>query len=111
MFDEMYNVFGDDPRFEEFVNGMMENIVLQMSNEIKFNKRDVEDSCVKTTLSCLFKDYSFTFLRSINLVQNGADAEKMGNINEFIDSLEKMYFEGRQELDDFKKEQETYGGL
>ena len=109
----MFNAFGDDPRFHKIMHDMFDNVVIKMNNDLKFNNKDLHDDVVTTTFYTLIHNENvFTVLRTINLVTNGSDAERMGNVNEFIDLLEEVYFEGKKELDEFgETKRKTYGGL
>ena len=108
MFDRIVDAFGDDPRFAAMVREMFNDIVLNVNNDLKFGKMNLDDGVFKGIIATIFEDYTFELLRTINLVQNGSDAEKMGNVNDFINDLESIYYDGKDMMETEKLK--TYGG-
>lgn len=96
MFDKMFDEFGSDPRFMEVMKSITKDIVLDISNDLKFNKVDVEEPIVGAIALISLQEFSFVFLRSLNMALNGVDANKMGDVNEFIDKLEAIYFKAEE---------------
>jgi len=89
----------------EMMKTIMENAVLQISNDIKTGKLNVDDDIVVCTIHTLLNDFEFNFLKQINLAINGSDAEKMGNVNEFIDELEILFLQGEKSMNEFRHSQ------
>ncbi len=79
---------------------MVEDMVLDMSNDIKFGKVNVDDDVVGAVILICLQKYSCNVLRSINFALNNTDAEKMGNINEFIDKIEALYYKAEAKRDE-----------
>lgn len=94
MFSEMFNEYGNDPIFQKIIKSTLKKMLMQVNNDLKFKEVDINDDLVKATLlMCINEDYCFEFLKTINLVMNGADETAFGNVNEFLNKLENMYIE------------------
>ena len=96
MFDKIFDEFGNDPRFMEVMKSITKDIVLDISNDLKFNKVDTNHAIVGAVSLICLQEFSFVFLRSLNMALNGADADKMGDVNEFLDKLEAIYLGAKE---------------
>ena len=97
MFDEMFDALGDNPKFQEVIKNIIDKMVLDVNNDLKLKKIDLNEDIVKATLLiCINNTTSFDFMRTINLVMNGADEVAFGNVNEFLYNLENIYVLGEE---------------
>lgn len=81
----------EDKLLGELVGRIVKTRVERVSNDLIYNNMELTNPEVMVTFNACFHDFSFTFMKALNLVLNGADPEKMGNINEFIQLLEAKY--------------------
>ena len=96
----MFEMSDKEKMLGELVGAMIKHKVDTVSNELRFNNMDINSSEVVLAFYACFHEFTFNFMKALNLVMNGADAEKMGNINEFILILEGRYLDSQ----DFQKE-------
>lgn len=80
----------------ELAGEMIKHNVGVVSNELRYGDMELTDDNVKLTFCSSFHEWSFNFMKAFNLRINGNDAEKMGNINEFISILEAAYNESNE---------------
>lgn len=110
MFDELFNEFGNDKGFQSIIQNILNKMILNVSNDVKFNNHDVDEELVKATLLVVINNkVGFEFLRSLNLALNGADEVAFGNVNEFLNKLELMYDDAETMREEHRSK--TYGGL
>lgn len=96
----MLNMSDEQKMLGELIGKMIQRKVEKVSNELVYDNKELTDPEVTMTFNACFQDFTFIFMKSLNLVLNGADAEKMGNVNEFITLLEAKY----QQSEDLRKE-------
>lgn len=96
----MFEMSDKEKMLGEIMGAMIKHKVDTVSNELRFNNMDINSSEVVLAFNACFHEFTFNFMKALNLVMNGADAEKMGNINEFISILEGRYLDS----EDFRKE-------
>ena len=87
----MLDMSDEQKMLGELMGKMIQRFVEKVSNELVYDNKELTDPEVTMTFNACFQDFSFIFMKSLNLVLNGADAEKMGNVNEFITLLEAKY--------------------
>jgi len=91
MFDGLFKEFGDDPKFKSIMSEIAGNMVLNISNDLKFGKINIDDDLVGAAVLVCIQEFSFPFLKSVNFALNSSDADKLGDVNEFIDKLQALY--------------------
>lgn len=112
MFDDLFDNFGDNPLFQKIIGNIMESMVMQVNNDLKFGDLKINDDVVKATLLVSITDnWVFEFLRTINLHLNGADEIAYGNVNDYLNKLETIYLEGDKMKEEHLKEKRSYGGI
>ena len=67
--------------------------VEKTANDLRYKNMELNTFESLMAFYVCFQTFSFNFMRAVNLVLNGADADKMGNVNEFINDLEAYYLE------------------
>lgn len=85
----------------ELAGKLIKQHVEEVSNAIIYDNMELTPPDVISIFPVCFED--FTFMKALNLVLNGQNAEKMGNINEFIQLLSVKYEQSeelRKELED-----------
>lgn len=97
MIEDMFDTFGDDPRFQSMINKMVDKMVIETNNELKFGKRQVNDDLTGATLLiCIRNQLSFEFLRTVNMCINGSDETTFANVTNFINQLEMLYLKAEE---------------
>lgn len=110
MMSEMFNEFGNDKKFQKIIQDMIDKMILNVSNDVKFNNLDVDDELVKTTLlAVIHNKIGFEFLKTLNLAINGADEIAFGNVSEFLNKIEVMYNDAETMREEHMNK--TYGGI
>ena len=100
MFDKMFKEYGTDPLFKEMIETFIENAILDVNNDLKLRKWDIEDNLVGAVLLMVIShDVGIEFLRTLNLVINGADEIAFGNVNEYLNKLEVIYLQAKDHRD------------
>ena len=104
MLNKMFKEFGDEPIFRNIINSMLDSAIMDVNNDLKFKKIDIDDDIVGSVLLMVInRNVGFEFLKTINLVLNGANEDAYGNVNEFIDKLTLMYGDAENKRDEFLK--------
>lgn len=92
MIDKMFDEFGDNPMFKEFVNDIIDTMVIDINNDLKFGELALNETIVGATLLVNIRNQlTFEFLRTINMKMNGNDDITFANVVDFINKLEAIY--------------------
>ena len=89
---------------------IMGAMIQKISSDVKSGELALDDELVLNTFYPCFQDFSFEFMRAINMKLNEKDETARRNISAFIDECERMYIAGGKDLEEFKNKQ-ALGGL
>jgi len=110
MFDKLFDAYGKDPHFQKLIMEMVDDMMIDVNNDLKFKKIDLDNPVVAGMVLINFKSVvGINFLRTINLVMNGDDETAFGNVNVFLDKIEELYL--KAENQNKKSLQKKYGGI
>lgn len=109
MEDGIYEVGGGDIIMEKS-KMIMTAIISQICRDIKTGELSLDNEIAQNTFVPCFEDFSFEFMRAINMKLNENNKEAREYIGTFIDECEEMYIAGRKDLDEFSNKQ-ALGGL
>lgn len=101
----MFEMSDEQKLMGELAGKLIKQNVEEVSNAIIYDNMELTNPDVLLIFTACFHDFTFTFMKALNLVLNGADAEKMGNINEFIQLLEAKY----EQSQEFSKALKEFG--
>lgn len=109
MEDGIYEVPSDGVNID--IKGMIVgSIISQICNDIKTGALPLDDEVVQDTFVPCFENFSFEFMRAINMKLNEDNAEARKYVAAFIDDCEQQYILGKNDLDEFANKQRL-GGL
>lgn len=109
MEDGIYEVPSDGVNMD--LKGMVVGAILsQLCNDIKTGELPLDDEIVLNSFVPCFENFSFEFMRAINMKFNEDDAEARKYVAAFIDNCEQQYILGKKDLDEFANKQRL-GGL
>lgn len=92
MFDKMFKEFGNDPVFQEIINEFVDTAIMDINNQLKFKKINIDEDVIGATLLMVIKNkVGIEFLKTINLTINGADETAYSNVNDYLNKVELIY--------------------
>lgn len=89
---------------------IMTAIISQICKDIRMGELPLDDEITQNTFVPCFEDFSFEFMRAINMKLNENNKEAREYIGTFIDECEERYIAGRKDLNEFSNKQ-ALGGL
>lgn len=89
---------------------IMTVIISQICKDIRMGELPLDDEIAQNTFVPCFEDFSFEFMRAVNMKLNENNKEAREYIGTFIDNCEERYIAGRKDLDEFSNKQ-ALGGL
>lgn len=110
MDDGIYEVRDNSSRALEIGKMIMTAFISQICKDIRMGELPLDDEIAQNTFVPCFEDFSFEFMRAVNMKLNENNKEAREYIGTFIDECESMYIAGRKDLDEFSNKQ-ALGGL
>lgn len=106
----LFDAFGNDPKFMEVMQEIVDKTIIDVNNELKYGNVEITDKIVGAVLLVVIrKRVDIEFLRTINLNLNGADETAYGNVNDFLNKLELLYNKAENDKEEVMNKE--FGGI
>lgn len=106
----MIELLPNEDEMMQTMDAMMRTITSQICGDMKTGELELDADIVLTAYYSAFRQHSFEFMRTINMVLNKDKPEIMNANMEFINYLETQYLKSYKDMREFKKSK-NLGGL